>query len=77
VRVSTVFLGLDHGFGFATEHGPVLFETMVFGGRLDGHMERSRTREDALHTHEYVKDLVKRAEVPHANVTEDDSEYLH
>lgn len=28
VRVSTVFLGLDHSFGFGP---PLLFETMVFG----------------------------------------------
>ncbi len=29
VRVSTVFLGLDHGWG---EGPPILFETMIFGG---------------------------------------------
>lgn len=29
IVVSTVFLGLDHGYGGA----PLLFETMVFGGR--------------------------------------------
>jgi len=29
VRVSTVFLGLDHEFG---EGPPILFETMIFGG---------------------------------------------
>lgn len=28
VRVSTVFLGIDHSFGFGP---PLLFETMVFG----------------------------------------------
>jgi hypothetical protein len=33
VRVSTVFLSLDHNWG----HGPpLLWETMVFGGELDG-----------------------------------------
>ena len=29
-RVSTVFLGIDHQFG---EGKPLLFETMIFGGK--------------------------------------------
>ncbi|MGC2658832.1 MAG: hypothetical protein WA324_12815 [Bryobacteraceae bacterium] len=33
VKVSTVFLGLDHSFGADEE--PLLFETMVFGGPHD------------------------------------------
>lgn len=32
--VSTVFLSLDHNLGYSDR--PVLFETMVFGGTLDG-----------------------------------------
>jgi hypothetical protein len=36
-RVSTVFLGLNHTFNGGR---PVLFETMIFGGPLDGEMER-------------------------------------
>ncbi len=44
VRVSTVFLGLDHSFGT----GPLtLFETMVFGGPLDGEQYRCATWEEA------------------------------
>lgn len=46
--VSTVFLGLDHGGGLG---GPVLYETMVFGGELDGEQERYRTRAEALAGH--------------------------
>lgn len=38
VTVSTVFLGLDHSFGSGGP--PVLWETMVFGGPLDGEQER-------------------------------------
>lgn len=49
VRVSTVFMGLDHGFGSVE---PILWETMVFGGPLDGEEERYSTREDALEGHE-------------------------
>ena len=41
VRISTVFLGLNHGFSSAVE--PMLFETMIFGGELDGFMNRYST----------------------------------
>ncbi len=44
VRVSTVFLGLDHSWG---DGPPLLFETMVFGGEFDGEMERCSTWEEA------------------------------
>ena len=40
VRVSTVFLGLDHNFGSGE---PVLFETMIFGGKHDKYQERYAT----------------------------------
>lgn len=40
VTVSTVFLGLDHNFGRGE---PLLFETMVFGGGLDGECFRYST----------------------------------
>ena len=43
-RVSTVFLGLDHRF----EDGPpVVFETMCFGGSLEGNEERYSTKAEA------------------------------
>jgi hypothetical protein len=40
IRVSTIFLGLDHGWGPPAP--PILFETMVFweGGPLDQEQER-------------------------------------
>ena len=44
VRVSTVFLGLDHNFGNGE---PVLFETMIFGGKHDQYQERYSTWEEA------------------------------
>jgi hypothetical protein len=46
--VSTVFLGLDHSFG---DGPPLLYETMIFGGRHDGYQERYATREEALEGH--------------------------
>lgn len=48
VRVSTVFLGLNHSYG---EGDPLLFETMVFGGKLDEQMERYATWEKAEEGH--------------------------
>lgn len=49
-EVSTVFLGLDHAYG--TEVGPILWETMVFGGPLEGEQDRcGGNRSDALAMH--------------------------
>lgn len=44
VQVSTIFLGMDHSFGFGL---PLYFETMVFGGPCDQEMERYATMEEA------------------------------
>ena len=45
VRVSTVFLGLDHSFGGEV---PILFETMIFGGVHDGYQGRYATWDEAV-----------------------------
>lgn len=45
VEVSTVFLGLDHNF--ADSGPPILFETMVFGGKMDQESSRYSTWEEA------------------------------
>lgn len=56
VRVSTVFLGLDHSFG----HGlPMLFETMVFGGEHDQYQERYMTWEGAERGHQKAVEMIK------------------
>ncbi len=56
MRVSTVFLGIDHSF----ERGkPLLFETMVFGGDLDGEQERCTTWEQAEVMHSDMVAQVK------------------
>jgi len=47
-RVSTVFLGIDHGLGGP----PLLYETMVFGGPSDGEQQRYGTLEEARAGHE-------------------------
>lgn len=46
IRVSTVFLGLDH-----REVESLLYETLVLGGKLDGELVRYSTRASALHGH--------------------------
>lgn len=49
VSVSTVFLGVDHGFG---EDGPpVVFESMVFGGPMSDHQVRYCTWDEAMKGH--------------------------
>jgi len=45
VRVSTVFLGIDHNWLLGGP--PVLWETMIFGGPHDGEMWRYASREAA------------------------------
>jgi hypothetical protein len=57
--ISTVFLGLDHGFGQGL---PVLWETMVFGGPLDEEQERYTSREAAETGHRLMVDRVKAAQ---------------
>lgn len=53
VRVSTVFLAIDHSFGTAIP--PVLFETMVFDdGETSGDWERCCTWNEAVAQHERV-----------------------
>lgn len=60
VRVSTVFLGIDHNF-----HGtgrPLLFETMIFGGEHDQYQIRCATYDEAKKMHTRALWLVRGAE---------------
>lgn len=63
VRVSTVFLSLDHSFG---DGPPMLFETMVFGGPLDQEQDRCTTWDEAETMH---KAMVARVKGANAEVT--------
>ena len=56
VTVSTVFLGVDHS---VTGRPPQLFETLVFGGSLDGEQERYSTRAEALAGHAAMVKRIK------------------
>lgn len=50
-EVSTVFLGLDHGYSPDPDAQPLTFETLVFGGALAGEMERCYTWAQAEASH--------------------------
>jgi len=57
VRISTVFLGLDHNYDeWAIE--PLLFETMVFGGIWDQYQTRYPTWKEAEEGHAHWKHSV-------------------
>ena len=49
VEISTVFLGLDHNF--LRRGPPILFETMILGGRLDHSRNRCATWGEAQAMH--------------------------
>jgi hypothetical protein len=57
--VSTVFLGIDHGFG----DDPILFETMVFGGEYDGIQKRYSTWDEAVEGHYKICYLVNKVAI--------------
>lgn len=59
--VSTVFLGLDHNFRFDKflEHRPILFETMMFGGKFDQLQWRYSTLGEAKQGHYEIVSAVR------------------
>jgi len=62
VRVSTVFLGVDHNYG---ETGPpLIFETMIFGGEHDDYQERYATEVEARVGHARALALAKGEATP-------------
>jgi hypothetical protein len=54
-KISTVFLGQDIG---DDSEAPILFETMCFGGALDGDQWRYQTFDEALKGHQEVIEMV-------------------
>lgn len=56
IFISTVFLGLDHGFGSDI---PILFETMVFGGVYDQERVRYATYEEAEQSHKETVEKIR------------------
>lgn len=58
-RVSTIWLGLDMGVGLNWAP-PLIFETMVFGGPLDGFVCRYYTEAQARRGHQLAVQLVRK-----------------
>ena len=56
VKISTIFLGLDHSFGLGRS---LLFETMVFGGSLNEEVDRYTTWEEAVAGHDRMVERVR------------------
>ena len=57
VFISTVFLGVNHSFD---DGPPMLFETMVFGGKFDGKQTRCATWKQAEKMHDDMVNKVKK-----------------
>lgn len=58
ILISTVFIGIDHSFGFGA---PLLFETMVFNGPLDGDQDRFANWDQAEAGHLAMRKKVEAA----------------
>ena len=58
VRISTVWLGLNHRFG---PGAPLIFESMVFGGSMDEEQRRYSTEAEAIAGHAALVAEVKAA----------------
>lgn len=61
VRVSTVFLGVDHSFGGGI---PILYKTMIFGGCWDQWQWRHPTRAAALAGHDRAVAAIRDGKTP-------------
>lgn len=57
VYISTVFLGLDNGLSYSK---PLLWETMIIGGKHNMYRERYTSYENAVKGHEEAIELVKK-----------------
>ncbi len=55
VLLSTVFLAVDHGL----MGEPILFETMIFGGRYNEYQRRYTNFDDAKKHHRVLRGMIK------------------
>lgn len=58
VWISTVFLGIDHQWG---DGPPLIFETMIFGGKHDQYQTRASTWDEAEKQHAEAVALVRKS----------------
>lgn len=61
--VSTIFLGIDHAF-LNRKQLPVLFETMIFGGKYDQRMWRYCTCGQAKRGHSEIVEALRAGQEP-------------
>jgi hypothetical protein len=59
IEVSTVFIGIDHSHGNSEK--PILFETLVFGGEMDGVMRRYSSWFEAEQGHQLIVDKIRKS----------------
>lgn len=71
VTVSTVWLGIDHGFGFVSagsdeNYQPIIFETMIFSGddMVDTQCTRYATESQAIEGHWRTINDLRNGQVP-------------
>ena len=67
LTVSTVFLCIDHNWGFRDPR-LVLFETMVFGGEHDEYQRRWHTRAQAIAGHDQIVAALRAGHDPDESV---------
>ena len=75
VHVSTVWLGLDHNFWF--EGPPLIWETMIFGGRFNDYQWRYPSRPAALDDHERIVRALRAGEDPDPSQYDSEAEIEH
>lgn len=64
-RVSTVFLGVDQCRPWSDDDdAPMLWETMIFGGRIDQATWRYTSKADAEATHARIVELLRQGLEP-------------
>lgn len=56
ILISTVFLGLNHGWGPGVN---LWFETMIFGGEHDQYQDRYETYDEAIEGHKKAVELAR------------------
>jgi hypothetical protein len=69
VEVSTVWLGMNHAYG--SDVAPLIFETMVFGGKYDQYCDRYSTEAEAIAGHARWVRKVRRAFAPVKDTTQE------
>jgi hypothetical protein len=60
-EVSTVFLGMNHQWGSGP---PLIFETMIFGGKWESHCWRWSTRAQSVAAHDQIVAVLRDGKSP-------------